>query len=201
MYLIWEVEPEWPSGIQRHACCMQHGQSWVWAPNHQCLHGSKRLGCHADLYTVSRCHTRGESEDRTSKKACKRDPPWLCNPGQTSPEVQNRGISETQGRHHQKSKTGVSVAPWKRITPSKIVKKKKKRVFNLSNFQTSNNFNYNTLIGSMVRWLNNKTKSCHEHNNIFGNNVFFTMKQTHFKIERDKKPFTSRCYFGLNNCI
>ena len=35
------------------------------------LCGSKRLGCPADFYTVSRCHTRGESEDHTSDKACK----------------------------------------------------------------------------------------------------------------------------------
>ena len=66
--------------------------SWVRAPNlHQCLwiclqiYGSKRPGCIADLYKVSRCYTRGESEDHTSEKACKRDPPWLWNPGQTSP--------------------------------------------------------------------------------------------------------------------
>ena len=48
------------------------------SPNlHQCLWtylqvcGSKRLGCHASIYTVSRCCTRGESEDRTGKKTCK----------------------------------------------------------------------------------------------------------------------------------
>ena len=34
--------------------------------------GLKRLDCHADLYTVSRCHTRDESEDHTSEKACKK---------------------------------------------------------------------------------------------------------------------------------
>ena len=69
-------------------------------PNlHQCLwtclqvSGSKNLGCHGDLYTVSRCCTRGESEDHTGEKARKKDPPWLWNIGQTSPEVQNRGIS------------------------------------------------------------------------------------------------------------
>ena len=97
---------EWPSGIQRRACCLQHGRSWVQAPNlHQCLwthlqvHGSKRLSCHADLYIVSRCHTRGEPEDHTSEKACKRDPPWLWDPGQMSWEVQNRGIhGPTKGR-------------------------------------------------------------------------------------------------------
>ena len=54
---------------QCRACCVRHGRSWVRAPNfHQCLRthlqvcGSKRLGCHADLYTVGRCCTRGESE-------------------------------------------------------------------------------------------------------------------------------------------
>ena len=29
----------------------------------------------------------------TQPRKCARDPPWLWNPGQTSPEVQNRGIS------------------------------------------------------------------------------------------------------------
>ena len=28
-------------------------------------------------YTVSKCYTRGESEDQTTKKAHKRDPTWL----------------------------------------------------------------------------------------------------------------------------
>ena len=31
----------------------------------------KKVRFHADLYTVSRCHTRGESEDHTSEKACR----------------------------------------------------------------------------------------------------------------------------------
>ena len=31
---------------------------------------------------------------------------------------------ETQGRHHEKSRTGVSVAPQKDLCPSKIKKKK-----------------------------------------------------------------------------
>ena len=35
------------------------------------VHGSKRFGCRADLCTVSRCRTRGESEDHTSEKVCK----------------------------------------------------------------------------------------------------------------------------------
>ena len=71
------AEPEWPSGIQHRVCCVRHG--WSCAPNlHQCLwtclrvHGSKRLDCHADLYTVNRCCTRDESEDHTSEKTCKK---------------------------------------------------------------------------------------------------------------------------------
>ena len=35
---------------------------------------------------------------------------------------------ETQGRHHQNSKTGVSVAPWKGLMSSKIFKKRKRRI-------------------------------------------------------------------------
>ena len=51
---------------------------------------SKRLFCHADLYTVSRCYTRGEYEDHTGQRAPKNDPAWLWDPGQKS---RNRGIS------------------------------------------------------------------------------------------------------------
>ena len=36
------------------------------------VHGSKKLDCQADLYTVSSCCTRGESEDHTCKKAHKK---------------------------------------------------------------------------------------------------------------------------------
>ena len=53
-------------------------------------------GCHADLYTVNRCRTRGESQEfiaRRWQRMQARDPPWLWNPGETSSEVQNRGIS------------------------------------------------------------------------------------------------------------
>ena len=52
----------------------------------------------------SKCCTRGESEDHTREKACR------------------KGIHhgfETQGRHHQKSKTGVLVAPRKGLMQAK----------------------------------------------------------------------------------
>ena len=70
-----KIEPKWPNGT---VLCSPDRASWVGAPNlNQCLwtclqvHGTKRLSCHADLYTVSRCRTRAESEDHTSEKACK----------------------------------------------------------------------------------------------------------------------------------
>ena len=53
------------------------------------------------LYTVSRCRTRGESQEFI--------PPGF----------------ETQGRCCQKSKTGISVAPWKGLVSSKHFLKKK----------------------------------------------------------------------------
>ena len=50
----------------------------------------KRLPCwHQE---VSRCHTRGESEESIAYRQQSmqaRDPPWLWDPLQTSPEVQN----------------------------------------------------------------------------------------------------------------
>ena len=49
-------------GLNPHLC--------LWIHDLQ-VHGSNRLGYHADLYTVGRCCTRGESEDHTGKKLCK----------------------------------------------------------------------------------------------------------------------------------
>ena len=40
---------------------------------------------------VSRCFSRGESDDSVPSK--QDDPPWLSNPRQMSPEVLNKGIS------------------------------------------------------------------------------------------------------------
>ena len=48
------------------------------------------------VYTVSRSCTRGESQEFIAhgwQSTQVRDPPWLWNPGETSPEVKNRGIS------------------------------------------------------------------------------------------------------------
>ena len=82
---------------------------------HQCprtclqVHGSKKLGHHADLslYSQQVSHQRWIWRNLlwAGKEARKRgNPPWLWNPGQTSPEV----------------KTGVSVAPWKGHVSYKI---------------------------------------------------------------------------------
>ena len=56
----------------------------------------KKTRLPADLYTVSRCRTRGESREfivRKQQSTRARDLPWLWNQGETLPEVQNRGIS------------------------------------------------------------------------------------------------------------
>ena len=95
---LHSAEPEWPSGIQCHACCLRQRQSWVWALNlHQCFWtclqvcGSKRLSCHATSIQSGVPPEVNLRIIQVRKHA--RDPPWLWNPGQTSPEVQNRGIS------------------------------------------------------------------------------------------------------------
>ena len=97
-----KAELKWLSGVQC-MLCSPHRQSLVralaWTSTNACGHllaqtclqvcGLKRLWCHADLHTVSRCYTRGESQDHTDEKTCKRDPPWLWNPGQTSQGYQS----------------------------------------------------------------------------------------------------------------
>ena len=62
------------------------------------VHESQKLSCHFDLNMVSSCHTRGESAGHYDDEASKRG----IHPG-----------FQTQGRHHYKSKTRVSVAPQK----------------------------------------------------------------------------------------
>ena len=62
---------------------------------HVQVHRSKSLGYYAGHQEVSRCYTKGESEESI---ACKRqsiqarDWHWLWNPGQITPEVQSRSI-------------------------------------------------------------------------------------------------------------
>ena len=71
--------------------------------SYQCYpHVGNMTGCHADLYTVSRCCTRGESEEWcTGKRTCK----WEIRPVCGHPVTRN--------------KTGVSVAQQKGVMSSK----------------------------------------------------------------------------------
>ena len=69
---------------------------------HQCLlihlqvHGSKMLGCHADLYTVRRCYNRGESEDHTGQKAHKKGSTMALKPSTDVTRSPNQGYQWPQ---------------------------------------------------------------------------------------------------------
>ena len=86
----------------------------LWTP---CKCGSKRLSCHAHLCTLSRCYTRGESFDRTGKKACKK--------GSTLTLKLRTDI--TRG-----SKQGYQLPYKKDLYPQKILKKNGKNYFWIS---------------------------------------------------------------------
>ena len=65
---------------------------WILASNFYYMHVRNMAGCKK----VSRCGTRGESEESIACRrgsAQVRDPPWLRNPGQMSQEVERRDIS------------------------------------------------------------------------------------------------------------
>ena len=75
----------------------------ILSPINACMqvHGSKRLSCYADCQETSRCPEAN-----------------LNNPldaGDKAHKQRSHPGFETQGRHHQKSKTGVSVAPQKKL--------------------------------------------------------------------------------------
>ena len=81
--------------------------------SHQYLAGmwKRRLGYHAGRQEFSRCHTPDESEG-------------MCNTyASASLNKAGHSGSETQRRRHQKSETGVSVAPQKGLLSSKNVLK------------------------------------------------------------------------------
>ena len=61
----------------------------------------KRLSRHAGCQEVSKCCTRGESEESIAcnwRSTQVRDPPWLWNPEHTSSDAQNSGISNPTKR-------------------------------------------------------------------------------------------------------
>ena len=84
------------------------GGGWLSACQGGCLPARgvqcKMLGYHASCQEVSRCRTRGESEESI---ACRR--------GNV-----HSGF-DTRGRHHQKSQTGVPVAPQIELMSSKKI--------------------------------------------------------------------------------
>ena len=87
----------WQSFVESTA--LRHARSMVQlSPMLVKVHRSTRLSCNAGHQEISRCHTRGESEDNTCENACKQ----IIHPG-----------FEICGRRHKKSKTGVSFAQQK----------------------------------------------------------------------------------------
>ena len=102
------------------------------------IRGLEWLNCHVCHQEVSRCCTRGESEDSI---ACRQ---W---------SLQVWGIHpffETQGRHHQKSKTGLLVASQKGLMSSKFFFKKRK-------------FSRTLMSWPCAQWENNKQYCLIEH--------------------------------------
>ena len=57
-----------------------------------------KKACHADLYTVSRCCIRGESEDHTSEKACKKGSTLALKPRTDVTRSLKQGISDSMKR-------------------------------------------------------------------------------------------------------
>ena len=90
------AEPEWPNGIQCYARRIDgHGYEPRTSTN-ACGHIFKymaQLPCWS-LYSQQVSHQRWIWGSRRQESTQTRDPPGLWNPGQTSPEVQNRGISD-----------------------------------------------------------------------------------------------------------
>ena len=66
-----------------HVACTVMGlnpDQWLWTHDLQVC-GSKRPSCHTDLHIVSRCCTRGESEDHYRQESMQaRDPPLTLKP-------------------------------------------------------------------------------------------------------------------------
>ena len=111
--LTKQAEPEWPSGLQRRTWCMRQGRSWVWAPV-----WPKPPPMLADMSVITWIETAQlpcwplYSQQVSHQR-------WIWG---SHKQENMQGIHpgfETQGRHHQKSKTGVSVAPQKGLMSSK----------------------------------------------------------------------------------
>ena len=93
----WQLQPKiWPN-FAKNCRNMKIKSGDVVSPNAN--GGVTKPICLNRIRKSRRIHARGESEEsvvrrRGSTQA--KDPPWLWNPGQISPEVQNRGIVSKQ---------------------------------------------------------------------------------------------------------
>ena len=94
-------ETEWSSGLQRHACGMDGRGFKPWTSINACRHICRYVdqkGLGAMLPSIQSAGVTPEVNLRsllcTGEEAHKRgNPHWLWNPEQTSPEVENRGIT------------------------------------------------------------------------------------------------------------
>ena len=132
------VEPEWPSGLQCRACGTDgHGfepQTSTNACGHVCRY-MDRKGSAAMLTSIQSVGVAPEVNLRNSLHAGDKAHKQGIHPG-----------FETQGRRHQKSKTGVSVASRKGQMSSKNFLKnfKKKNLCSMPrNFQTTKHSDVN----------------------------------------------------------
>ena len=109
------AESEWPSGLLRHACGTDslgfEPRTSTNACRHICRNVDQKVLA-AMLTSIQSVGVAPEVNLRNSLNAGNKAHQWGIHPD-----------LEIQGRHHHKSKTGVSVAPWKRTYP-KISKKK-----------------------------------------------------------------------------
>ena len=88
------------------------------------MHVGKATGCYAGIIHQQMCRTRGESQGMYITYASEKFELGRTHSG-----------FETQRRHHQKSKTGVSVAPQMTCVQQNFFKKKKKK-FHLASVVT-----------------------------------------------------------------
>ena len=97
------TKPEWPNGIQRCACRTNSHRFEPLTSTNACRHDCKcreQKGSAAMLTSIQSAGVTPEVNLNTTQvRKHTRDPPWLWNPGQTSPEVQNkRDISDLTKR-------------------------------------------------------------------------------------------------------
>ena len=109
MFRIYRcAEPEWPSGLQHRTCGMDGSGFEPQTSTNACVHICRYVDQKGLAAMLSSIQSAGVAPEVNL-----RNPPWLWNPGQISPEVQNRGIS----------------GPTKRTYVLQNLKKKKKNLW------------------------------------------------------------------------